>query len=376
MYRDNLARRVEPEPDELPMLARIPGPFAMRHGGALPAFEMAYETWGTLDPDAGNAILILTGLSPSAHARSSALAPEPGWWEKMIGPGAAIDTRRHFVICVNHLGSCFGSTGPASLDPRTGRRYNLRFPELTMEDMARAARETVASLGITRLRALIGPSMGGMVALAYAAQFPNEIGSLLLISTAGRLDARTIAVHSLQREAIRIDPLWAAGDYDPAHPPVAGMKLARKIGMSSYRSAEEWTSRFGRHRLDHPAPEPFGVEFEIESYLEAVAHKFVERFDANSYLYLSRAMDLFDIADHGHNLHDAIARINADRVLVVGVETDTLFPVEHQRILADAFGRAGKNIDLRVLPSLQGHDAFLIDMPRFRPLIGDFLAGA
>lgn len=376
MSRDNLARCIEPEPYELPLIARVTAPFEMRRGGVLPGYEIAYETWGTLDADAGNAVLILTGLSPSAHARSSHESPEPGWWEKMIGPGAPLDTRRDFIICVNHFGSCFGSTGPASIDPRTGRRYGLRFPELTMEDMARAVREALRTLGIRRLRALVAPSMGGMVALAYAVQFPDEIGSLLLISTAGRVDARTIAIHSLQREAIRIDPAWQGGDYDPHSPPVAGMKLARKIGMSSYRTAEEWAGRFGRHLSEHPPTEPFGIEFEIESYLEAVARKFVSQFDANSYLYLSRAMDLFDVAEHGHNLHDAIARIGAERVLIIGVESDTLFPVERQRVLADAFGRAGKNVDLRILPSLQGHDAFLVDMARFKPLIGDFLAGA
>ncbi len=372
MYADNAARRFEFEP--LPHIARLDA-LPMRRGGVLEPVSMAYETWGTLDADASNAVLILPGLSPSAHARSSSADPTAGWWEKMIGPGLGIDTQRHFVICVNHLGSCFGSTGPASIDPATGRRYALRFPELTMEDMARAAHGVVQQLGIERLRAIVAPSMGGMVALAYAVQFPDAFESLLLISTAGRLDARTIAVHSLQREAIRIDPVWAGGDYDPSTPPEHGMKLARKIGMSSYRTAEEWAHRFGRSRTDRWGNEAFGIEFEIESYLEAVARKFVARFDANCYLYLSRAMDLFDVAEHGRSLHDAIARIGADRVLIVGVESDTLFPVERQRVLADAFGRADKNVRLEILPSMQGHDAFLVDMKRFAPLVGGFLAG-
>ncbi len=367
----NAALRVEIEA-EFPSVARIPGPFAMRRGGELPELEMVYETWGTLSARADNAILVMTGLSPSAHARSSDDDPRPGWWEQMIGPGRALDTDRFFVICVNHLGSCFGSTGPSSIDPRSGEPYNLRFPELTMEDMARAARETVRSLGIERLAALVGPSMGGMVALAYAVTFPGEVRDLVLISTAGRLDARTIAIHSLQREAIRVDPAWANGDY--VDPPTAGMKLARKIGMSSYRTAAEWAERFGRQRTDRWGNAPFGIEFEIESYLEAVARKFVEQFDANSYLYLSRAMDLFDVAEHGNCLFTGLARIDAARILIVGVESDTLFPIEKQRTLADAFGRAGKNVRFVALPSLQGHDAFLVDMPRFQPLIGGFLA--
>lgn len=370
--RPNTALRIEVEP-EFPPVARIPGPFPMRRGGALPELEMVHETWGTLSARADNAILILTGLSPSAHARSSADDPQPGWWEQMIGPGRALDTDRFFVICVNHLGSCFGSTGPSSIDPRDGEPYNLRFPELTMEDMARAARETVRSLGIDRLAALVGPSMGGMVALAYAMQFPGEVGDLVLISTAGRLDARTIAIHSLQREAIRVDPAWANGDYDA--PPTTGMKLARKIGMSSYRTAAEWSERFGRQRTDRWGNAAFGIEFEVESYLEAVARKFVDRFDANSYLYLSRAMDLFDVGEHGGCLYTGLAHIDATRILVVGVESDTLFPITQQRDLADAFGRAGKNVRFVGLPSVQGHDAFLIDMPRFQPLLGDFLAG-
>jgi len=334
--------------------------------------EMVYEAWGALSARADNAVLVMTGLSPSAHARSSDEDPRPGWWEQMIGPGKPLDTDRFFVVCVNHLGSCFGSTGPASTDPRDGKPYNLRFPELTMEDMARAARETVRSLGIERLAALVGPSMGGMVALAYAMQFPGEVEDLVLISTAGRLDARTIAIHSLQREAIRVDPAWADGDYEA--PPTAGMKLARKIGMSSYRTAEEWAERFGRQRTDRWGNAPFGIEFEIESYLEAVARKFVDRFDANSYLYLSRAMDLFDAAEHGGCVYSGLSCIDAERILVVGVESDTLFPIERQRVLADAFGRAGKNVRFAGLPSMQGHDAFLVDMPRFQPLIGDFLA--
>lgn len=374
MQGNNLALRIEAEP-ELPLIAHLPGPFVMRRGGRLASLQMAYETWGTLAPDASNAVLVLTGLSPSAHARSSELDPRPGWWEPMIGPGKALDTDRFFVICVNHLGSCFGSTGPSSIDPRTGGRYNLRFPELTMEDMARAARETVRALGIRRLKALVGPSMGGMVALAYAVQFPREIESLLLISTAGRLDARTIAIHSLQREAIRVDPVWNGGDYEPQSPPMAGMKLARKIGMSSYRTAEEWADRFGRKRTDRWITGPFGIEFEIESYLEAVARKFVERFDANCYLYLSRAMDLFDVAEHGDCLYSALERVEAERILVVGVASDTLFPIGQQRALADAFARGEKNVRFAPLDSVQGHDAFLVDMPRFQPLIGDWLAG-
>ena len=352
---------------------RLPGPFEFKRGGVVSKVDVAYETWGTLAPAADNAILVLTGLSPSAHARSSAHDATAGWWEDMIGPGRPLDTDRFYVICVNSLGSCFGSTGPTSLDPDTTTPYRLRFPQLTIEDIATAAHLTVVGLGVERLYSVVGPSMGGMTALAYALAYPRGVGRLALISTAGRAEARAIAVHSLQREAIRADPLWDAGDYDLARPPVAGMKLARKIGMTSYRSAPEWESRFRNTRTDLSSTEPFGREFEVESYLEAVARKFVGGFDANAYLYLSRAMDLFDAGEHPNGLAGALGALALEKVLVIGVETDTLFPVHQQVALAADFENAGHATELVALPSPQGHDAFLVDLERFGPILRGFL---
>ncbi len=352
---------------------RLAGPFGMRHGGTLPFVDMAYETWGELSPARDNAILILTGLSPRAHARSSAADPSPGWWEEMIGPGHPIDTDRFHVICVNNLGSCFGSTGPASRNPATGRAYGLDFPVLTIEDLAQAAHGVVGGLGIHRLHTLVGPSLGGMTALAYAVMYPDGLRHLMSISSAARVTARAIAVHSLQREAIRCDPAWRGGAYPPDRPPVDGMRLARKIGMTSYRSAQEWETRFGRERTESWSEAPFGVEFEVESYLEAHARKFVHAFDANCYLYLSRAMDLFDIAEHGGCFESGLAHVQAERTLIVGVETDTLFPLHQQRDLSGGLRSTGHVVQHVELPSVQGHDAFLVDLDHFGPVIDGFL---
>ncbi len=352
-------------------------PFAMHRGGELHGVEIAYENWGRLNGDGSNAILIFTGLSPSAHAASASTDPSPGWWEDMIGPGRAIDTDHYFVVCVNSLGSCFGSTGPASVDPGTGKRYRLSFPILSIEDIADCGAAVVDALGISRLASVIGPSMGGMTALAFACMHPERTASVVLISSAARALPFAIAMRSLQREIIRFDPAWDNGNYE-GHGADAGMHLARKLGMISYRSALEWKQRFGRERAsaDEPVPDhPFGIEFEIESYLEHHARKFIGSFDANCYLYLSRAMDLFDLADHGGCLDAAADCLQLDRALVIGVETDILFPLEQQRELAGLLQAPGREVEFEALPSLQGHDSFLVDMDRFRPVVSRFLRG-
>ena len=352
-------------------------PFTMhRGGGELHGVQIAYETWGVLNNHRDNAVLIFTGLSPSAHAASAADDPSPGWWEDMIGPGRAIDTDHYFVICVNSLGSCFGTTGPASIDAKTGEPYRLTFPILSIEDIAQCGAEVVEAIGIDRLAYVIGPSMGGMTALSFAMMCPDRVAGLVLISSAARAQPFAIAMRSLQREIIRSDPEWNNGFYE-GHGADDGMHLARKVGMISYRSAQEWKIRFGRERVSsdeaHP-DQPFGIEFEIESYLEHHARKFSGSFDANCYLYLSRASDLFDAADHGGCLETGIACVNADRVLVAGVTSDILFPVEQQRNLAALLQKPGREVIFEELASPQGHDSFLVDMDRFRPIIARFLA--
>ncbi len=369
----------------IPLASRfidLPSPFAMKRGGALHGARMAYETWGRLSPNADNAILIVTGLSPDAHAASHADNPEPGWWEAMIGPGKAIDTDRWFVICTNSLGSCKGSTGPASIDPATNQPYRLSFPELSVEDGADAAAFVVGALGVERLACVIGNSMGGMVALAMMQRHPNIAHAHINISGAARALPFSIAIRSLQREAIRLDPNWNAGNYDEATYPEAGMRMARKLGVITYRSALEWDGRFGRVRLDADrriGDDPFGLEFEVENYLEGHARRFVRRFDPNCYLYLSRSMDWFDLGEACSNEHGpgtceaGLSKLRVARALSIGVYTDILFPLQQQQEIADGLLAGGADARCLPLPSPQGHDAFLVDIARFGPAVRDFL---
>ena len=350
----------------------IDGRFEMQHG-AIESPTIAFETWGALNANADNAVLLFTGLSPSAHAASSPADPSSGWWEDMIGADKPIDTSRYFVVCVNSLGSCFGSTGPAAPNPATGRPYRLDFPILALEDVAHAGHAVVESLGIERLHAVVGASMGGMTALAYAAIYPQHVDGLLSISSAARAEPFAIALRSLQRELIRQDPAWKNGNYAFDEPPTLGMRQARKLGMITYRSASEWAQRFGRERNTEGNPHiHFGIDFEVEAYLEAHANKFIGTFDANCYLYLSRAMDLFDIADHGGSVAEGLKRVRVRRATVIGVESDFLFPLHQQRELADGLRQTVPDVDFGTLASIQGHDSFLVDMDRFRPALASF----
>ena len=358
----------------------LPSPFPMKRGGALHGARVAYETWGTLNAARDNAMLVLTGLSPSAHMMSSAQDPSPGWWEGMAGPGKAIDSDRWFVICVNSLGSDKGSTCPASINPATGEAYRLDFPELSLEDVANAAHAVVRELGIGKLACLIGCSMGGMAALAYMLLHPGTVRAHVSVDTAPQAQPFAIAIRSLQREAIRLDPQWANGGYDihgdGERYPDMGMSIARKLGVITYRSAMEWNGRFARIRLDAEQREeqPFGFEFQVESYLEGHARRFVRSFDPNSYLYLSRASDWFDIAEYGNgSVMAGLERICIDRALVIGVSTDILFPLEQQEQIAEGLEAAGARVDFVALDSPQGHDAFLVDIENYSRAIGGFL---
>jgi len=344
-------------------------------GERLPEVTLAYESWGELNAAADNAIIIFTGLSPSAHAASSAEDPSPGWWEYMIGPGKAIDTDRFFVVCANSLGGCYGSTGPGSLNPKTGARYGADFPDVTVEDIASSGYYLMRELGVEKIHAAAGSSMGGMASIAYAMQYPGEIKYLISISAATQALPLTIALRSLQREIIRSDPDWNQGHYSETGRPLSGMSLARKLGLVSYRAADEWNSKFDRSRL---APEKlsgkrFEREFEIENYLEYNAQKFIHSFDPNSYLYLSRAMDWFDIAEHGESISDGMSKLDVEKALVIGVTTDILFPARQQQEIADVMRATGTDVDYIEIDSVNGHDAFLIDDEHFSPVVKHFL---
>jgi len=352
----------------------IRGRFAMHRGGFLESPTIAYETWGTLQGSGDNAILLFTGLSPSAHAASSTANPAAGWWEDMIGSGLPLDSNRYFIVCVNSLGSCFGSTGPASVNPATGERYRLSFPVLTLEDVANGGYEVLKHLGIDHLHTVIGASMGGMSALAFCVRHPEVSEGFISISSATRALPFSIAVRSLQREMIRRDPKWANGNYDPADPPMMGPRMARKLGMITYRSAQEWDQRFGRERVstEEQGGDPFRIDFAVESYLESHARKFTGQFDPNCYLYLSRASDLFDLAEHGGSVRSGFSRLKLKCALVIGVQSDILFPLHQQKELADGMSRIVDEVKFVALESIKGHDSFLVDMDAFRPVLCDW----
>lgn len=276
-------------------------PLLLDWGGVLPEFDVAYETWGTLNADKSNAILLHTGLSASSHAHSTPSNPKNGWWEKFIGPGAPLDTNKYYVICTNVIGGCYGSTGPSSIDPSDSKRYATRFPILTIEDMVRAQFRLLDSLGIQKLHASVGSSMGGMLSLAAGVLFPERVGRLVSISGCARSHPYSIAMRHTQRQVLMMDPNWQRGFYYDLIPPHHGMKLAREIATVTYRSGPEWENRFGRKRADPSKQPALCPDFLIETYLDHAGEKFCLEYDANSLLYVSKAMDLFDLG-HAHQV--------------------------------------------------------------------------
>jgi homoserine O-acetyltransferase len=359
-------------------LALLAEPLRLYRGGVIEHPVIAYETWGTLNAARDNTLLLFTGLSPSAHAASSPADPKPGWWESMIGAGKPIDTHRFHVVCINSIGSPYGSSSPASIDARTGRPFGIAFPEVALEDVARAGFEVLRELGITTVACVVGPSMGGMTVLAFAAQFPGVARNLLSISGAVAANPFAIALRSLQREIVRNDPAWRGGSYEAGRGPRQGMRMARKLGTITYRSHEEWDQRFGRRRVPETTGQPgdFRSQFEVESYLEHQGQRFAEVYDANCYLQLSRAMDQFDLAEHGEgSLDAAFAQFSSvQRTLVLGAQTDMLYTIDQQALIAEHLRKAGVDVEFHAFPSPQGHDAFLVDNARFEPVIAKFLS--
>ncbi len=366
--------------DKQANVVKVADSFEFKRGGKLPNITMAYETWGKLNSAKSNVVVVLTGLSASSHITSSLSDKSAGWWESMVGKNKPINTEEFHVICINTLGSCFGSTSPVTINEKTKKPYRLTFPELTVEDMARGSYLLLKNLGIDRVKYLIGPSLGGMQALALSSLYNNIVENIILISTATQAHPYAIAIRSLQREVIRKDPLWNNGFYDYDKPPLNGVRIARKIGMTSYRSPREWIQRFGRKRTSEEKlnQNTFGVdntnfEYEIESYLEHHAIKFQKLFDANCYLYLSRAMDWFDLADHGNSTQEVFSRFKIENALVISAKSDTLFPPQQQKEIAEGLSQSGTKVEYKELQSIQGHDSFLVDIDTFGKEIRKFM---
>ena len=338
---------------------------------------VAYETWGTLNEAKDNAVFVCQALTGDAHAAGvySSDDTKPGWWDPLIGPGRGIDTDRYFVICANVLGGCQGTTGPGSVNPQTGDRYNLEFPFLTVSDMVSVHSELVRHLGIERLCGIIGGSLGGMQVLDWSVRFPNQTAAAIVIASGHHLSAQGIAFNAVGRRAIYADPVFADGNYDPDDPPRYGLALARMIAHITYLSEDSIELKFGR-RLQDSEDLAFDMlketEFQIESYLHYQGKRFVQRFDANSYLYLTRAMDYFDLAEGFASLSDACERASA-RFLVVSYDTDWLFPTAQSRELTHALLKVDKHVSFLELACSFGHDSFLIDIDPLAELISPFL---
>lgn len=338
--------------------------------------RIAYETWGELNADRSNAILVLHALTGDSHAYGQATKAHPtaGWWNGVIGPGKAIDTEKYFVIAPNMLGGCQGSTGPTSLDKK-GKEYGARFPYLTIRDQVLAQRELARQLGLTRFKAIVGGSMGGMQVLEWAIMFPELMDKVAILAAPAFSNADQIALNSVQLEAIKADPLFQDGDYYDAAAgkgPYRGLALARRMALLNYRSPEELNVRFERSWQSKVTPLGGGGRFAVESYLDFHGNKFTRRFDANSYLTLVEAMNSHDIGRDRGSVKKAIAKIKAE-MLVVGIDSDRLFPVENQKLIVDAKPRKLFGAKLFIISSEYGHDGFLIEAEKVGPLLKRFL---
>jgi homoserine O-acetyltransferase len=353
---------------------RSDAPFPLDGGGSLAGLDIAYETYGELAADGGNAILICHALSLDQFVASvNPVTGKPGWWTRFVGPGLPVDPARHFVICANILGGCMGSTGPASIDPATGESYAMHFPVITIRDMVRAQALLIDHLGIDRLHAVIGGSMGGMQVLEWAATYPERVAAAVVIAAAARHSAQNIAFHEVGRQAIMADPNWHGGNYGNGGP-TAGLAVARMAAHITYLSEEGLTEKFGR-RLQARDAKSFGfdADFQVESYLRHQGLSFTERFDANSYLFITRAMDYFDLAEeHGGLLANAF-RGSKTRFCLIAFDSDWLYPTAEMRLIVHALNAAGAPVSFVELSSPFGHDSFLLDMPEMNRVIDGFL---
>jgi homoserine O-acetyltransferase len=355
-------------------------PFALDVGATLSPITIAYETWGELNGDQSNAILICHAWTGDSHAAGRAAAghPSPGWWDEIIGPGLSVDTDRYFVVCMNVLGGCQGSTGPASPHPEDQRPYGSRFPVITIRDMVRTQERVMRHLNIPAWLSVIGGSMGGMQVLEWAITYPEKVRSLVPIATCLQATAQQIAWGAIGRKAIRLDPRWRGGDYYDAAPgdgPAEGLAIARQVAQVTFRSENVFTDRFGRELADQAE---FGdhfdlwQRFEVERYLDYHGLKLSQRFDANSYLLIGKAMDLHDVARNRGSLSAAISRITMP-ALVIAISTDMLYPPYQQRQIHSELTAAGTPSTYVEVDSPHGHDAFLINFDQVGAPIREFL---
>jgi homoserine O-acetyltransferase len=352
----------------------LAAPLQLDGGQALAGVRIAYETAGTLNADKSNAILVCHALTMDQHFVSPhPKTGKPGWWSKSVGPGKTVDTDRFFVICANVLGGCMGTTGPADTAP-DGQPWAMRFPVITIRDMVRAHVALLDALGIGQLHAVVGGSMGGMQALSFAANWPGRTKAALVIASAARHSAQNIAFHEVGRQAIMADPKWKDGNYYGTKGPENGLAVARMAAHITYLSEEGMHEKFGRKLQDRDVKTfGFDADFQVESYLRHQGLSFTDRFDANSYLYITRAMDYFDLAEeHGGKLAEAFAATTA-RVCLISFDTDWLYPTPESRTIAHALNAAGAPVSFVELSAPFGHDSFLLDVPALDRVIGGFL---
>ncbi len=353
----------------------LPGPLRLDGGVLLSPVEIAYETYGQLAADGGNAILICHALTGDQHVASNhPITGKPGWWTRMIGPGKPIDPARHFIVCANVLGSCMGSSGPATVNPATGAPWGMSFPVITIRDMVRAQAMLLDHLGVARLKAVVGGSMGGMQALSWPATFPDRVEAAVVIASTARHSAQNIAFHEVGRQAVMADPRWNGGAYYEGEPPASGLAVARMAAHITYLSEAGLTEKFGR-KLQAREAKTFGfdADFQVESYLRHQGLSFVDRFDANAYLYITRAMDYFDLAEeHGGVLANAFRETKA-RFCLVSFDTDWLYPTRDSRSIVHALNAAGAPVSFVELSSPFGHDAFLLEAPELNRVVDGFL---
>jgi homoserine O-acetyltransferase len=338
----------------------------LQRGGQFGPITVAYETWGKLNAEGDNAVLITHALTGSSHAHDTERPDDTkvAWWNPLIGPGRFFDTSRYFIICSNILGSCYGSTGPSSINPNTGQPYGMRFPVITIPDMVETQRRLIRYLGVNRLHMIAGGSIGGQQALEWAVAHPELVENVIVVAATAALTAQAIAFSEVGRQAILADPRWQGGDYLPGQGPNSGLSIARMLAMITYQSEEAMELRFARHpapKQNLSAPSGFtdmSERFDVESYLYYQGESLVRRFDANSYLYISRAMDLYDVSEEYPSIEDALSRLRS-KALFIGIRSDFLFPAARVRWLADQARAAGSNAIYAELDSPHGHDAFL-----------------